>query len=484
MKFKRLWLYSIVTTGAATSLACGETGGVDDAGSNETSGSTADGTTDGMTDDTTGGAPTEPGATEWIVSFSQVGDHSLVDLVVADNGDVYVAGSLTAPVAWGQSTLNPTSYADAFWAYLDPDGVPVYGRVHGGLDREGATEVVPLGGGDAVYAVSFHGAMNLGGETLNPPAGGYASALALDRFQGPTEWVVETGGYGLLNAVHGLLPGADQQVIAAGWTDTLDLFGVTISPGATEADPVGFLAAVQLGGTAQWFALAGWWPSSLAGNPAGEFAVAGVGRTPQADWDGQSIDAEGNAILISWFSGVGGHLGTRMVDGPGEETIGRHGLALDSAGRAWVCGQTDGPLALGDGVGPGGGLDGFVVRVDGDGSLAAGHRLADVGDSSCDAIAVDADDNVYVAGVVGSATSFAGTAMDPSGPARPWVAKLEPGGELAWLTLFDDGEHQIAGLAAAPGGGVVVAGMATKEGVLPNPDFDTDVDPWIMKLGG
>ena len=84
-----------------------------------------------------------------------------------------------------------------------------------------------------------------------------------------------------------------------------------------------------------------------------------------------------------------------------------HGIAVDSAGNAYVVGETNGGIPRTIGVpqpAPGGGIDAFVSKLSARGVLVYSTYLGGVGNDIGYAIALDGEDNAYVAGSTGSPT--------------------------------------------------------------------------------
>ena len=84
-----------------------------------------------------------------------------------------------------------------------------------------------------------------------------------------------------------------------------------------------------------------------------------------------------------------------------------HGIAVDSAGNAYVVGETNGGILRTIGVpqpAPGGGIDAFVSKLSARGVLVYSTYLGGVGNDIGYAIALDHQGNAYVAGSTGSPT--------------------------------------------------------------------------------
>ena len=226
--------------------------------------------------------------------------------------------------------------------------------------------------------------------------------------------------------------------------------------------------------------------SGIAVNSAGELYVAGPTSAPdfptvnplQATLRGPSdvfvlkLNAAGDALVYSTFLG-----------GSGEEFV--VGVAVDPAGNAYVGGRTDStdfPTASPVQPALGGGIDGFVTKVNATGSaLTYSTYLGGSGDDQIFSFAVDATGNTYVAGPT---ESFDFPTVNPfqagyGGGRDGFVTKLNATGDaLVYSTyLGGSGEDQVGGIA------VDAAGNAYVTGITFSADFPT-ANPMQAASGG
>ena len=145
----------------------------------------------------------------------------------------------------------------------------------------------------------------------------------------------------------------------------------------------------------------------------------------------------------------------RQIGTLGSEVL--SALAVDSTGSLYAVGQTTGSIG---GQPNGGQFDGYLLKYQPSGALQWARTLSTAASDVITAVAVDADDNVYVAGYTYGA--FAGNTS--SGSADGFVAKYSGSGTLLWLRQIGSSElDQFTALAVDPTGGVVVLG-ATEGG--------------------
>jgi len=152
-------------------------------------------------------------------------------------------------------------------------------------------------------------------------------------------------------------------------------------------------------------------------------------------------------------------------------------LATDSSGDVFVGGQTG---TCTDGAYPG--LAGFVVKLDGaNGDLVWKHDITTpTGEQRVTALAIDADDNVLVAGH--STGSFDTTKNVNAGATDAFVRKLNNNGTPLWTNLFGNPRTQRAyGVAVDSSGLVAVVGstQGDLENTLPSNTFQSFV-AWLV----
>lgn len=206
------------------------------------------------------------------------------------------------------------------------------------------------------------------------------------------------------------------------------------------------------------------------------------------------LNANGNGFVYSTY------LGGNPPDGAAGWAV-----AIDSAGNAYIAGETDGTFATTPGVYQsvygGGWSDAFVVKLDPTGALLYSTMLGGAGLDYAVALKVDSVGNAYLAGLT-SSTAFPshppGAVTTNAGLLDTFVAKLSPDASTVnWLTfLGGTGDDIPAALARdAASGQVYVAGhtnsvdLPTTAGVIqpaahgPQQGFVASVNPGGMSFG-
>lgn len=139
-------------------------------------------------------------------------------------------------------------------------------------------------------------------------------------------------------------------------------------------------------------------------------------------------------------------------------------MAVDSGGNVYFVGRFANTGAnFGNGVIPfsGGQWDGFLVKYSGAGLLRWVKRLGGIGDDSVTGVAVDADDNVIVAGTFTGSLNCGTTTITAEGGSLDtdcFVAKFTPGSDEIWAKSFGSiGADNYAKVAVDSVGNVIVA---------------------------
>jgi len=184
------------------------------------------------------------------------------------------------------------------------------------------------------------------------------------------------------------------------------------------------------------------------------------------------INRTGSALLYFTYLG-------------GSKSDGGIGIAIDSAGHAYVTGFTvspDFPIVASVQSRHGGGYDAFVAKLNSSGSeLLYSTFLGGDGGESGGGIAVDSSGSAYVTGYTGSRNfpTFHPLQGSLKGPFDVFICKLSPDGRHLIYSTFLGGSNSDEGVAIAvdSGGNAYVTGSVTSS------DFPT-LNPIQSKFGG
>lgn len=185
------------------------------------------------------------------------------------------------------------------------------------------------------------------------------------------------------------------------------------------------------------------------------------------------LSADGQQVIFSTYLG-----GEALPLG----FSGRADVALDPAGQIYITGTTSSqnfPVTNGAfQPRPGTGTpDGFVTKLNPDGSLVYSTYLGGNGNDECRAMALGPDGSVFVGGqttstdfpLVNALNDSFGMAEGGGSPRTLFLAKLNPAGSALDFSTFLIGNGAINALAWTPRGNLVAAGVS-KGGLTTTPN--------------
>jgi hypothetical protein len=341
--------------------------------------------------------------------------------LAADGDDILVAGGFYNRISIGNTALlQSAGAADLFAARLDAGGNGVWARQFGGpgdqqaLDVDAASGQVALAGG---YQV---------GLTIGPTPLPYSGAedlvvAKLDGAGGLHVWDHGFGGVGDERAER-IAAGPEGEVVIAGAHTQAFVFGA----GMTTTGAF-FLARLLPSGDPEWittFGPSGGHVGGVAVDPAGNVIVAGhfLGTFDLGDplTSGGAADS-----FVVKLDAAGTPLWSLQLGGAGDQRC--WGLHVDAAGAITLVGDFEGSLQVGGTtLQSAGGLDIYVARLDSDGNALWGASFGGPGAQAAQAVAADAEGNVYLTGQLEGAIDFGHGLLETVGTADLFVAKIGP----------------------------------------------------------
>jgi hypothetical protein len=389
------------------------------------------------------GAP-KPGAPLWAAALGDVGDDAARAIAVAGS-DLLVAGCIGANGAGGQPATSGVcnTPATAFVARFDDAGhQKSLAHVAGSGDAD-ALGVAPAPNGDVFVAGSYDGTLFDG--TAHPLAQAATRLPYVARLNGggAPVWtsVLDVLGRGQCEA---LLRDGSGLVISGYFNGSLK----GLDPGTGDD---AFYAVLDASGKLQRGARVRQqnpmtdtaYAIAVAIGPSGEVAIGGsftgaLGTENAPDTDGfvALYNAKDNATHIVVVNGTG----TQIVTG----------LAFDKKGDLFVVGDYTAAAMFGSQAlpTPGGPVDAFVGKLTAAGDVTWAYGFGGPGADDVRGVAVDEDDDAYLVGSASSGATLAGHSILNRGGADGYVAKLNPSGDVIWITALggttDDAVNAVA----------------------------------------
>ncbi len=173
----------------------------------------------------------------------------------------------------------------------------------------------------------------------------------------------------------------------------------------------------------------------------------------------------GKDILVVKLSPSGQYLWARHYGGSLDEVA--YGITVDSKDSIYIAGSFKTTLTLGTTTLSGAGVEAFVAKLDASGSpqwaISAGGAQRDLAVR----LANDASGSLYVLGLFSSTATFGTSQLTSSGDADLFVAKVSPTGIFQWVTAGGGAAEEIVGgIAVDAKQNVYIAGAYTKAGTF------------------
>lgn len=376
-------------------------------------------------------------------SGSDVGNAVAVDA----NGNAFVAGYFTGMATFGTNQLLSAGVQDGFVAKYNAAGQVLWVRRLGGTGYDAVNAVAVDPGGNCYVAGTFEGIATFGSTSLtNTSAASFADAFVAKFDAGGTNvWARRLGVAAVGDfATAVALDGAGNVFIAG--QSTLATFN---SVALTNLGRV-FVAKYDNAGNAQWARKAGGGSAGqfdqatgLAADAAGNVYLAGVFASATANFDGGVALANrgGFDAFLARFNAAGSLQWVQQVGGTQDDRA--NGVAVDSAGNAYLVGEFTGTLQL-----PGTNLvtattdqNLFVARFTPAGTVDWARQAGGTLQDSARAVTVDRNDNVFIAGYFsGSAVFGSDTLVSVASTFDAFLARLDTNGTFAFAQQAGGGD--------------------------------------------
>lgn len=370
---------------------------------------------------------------EWQLAVSAGGtnDDYCYDIATDSQGNQYVTGKFQETATFGSFTLTSCGSYDIFVAKLDLAGNFLWAATAGGLNSEAALSIAVDGAGNTWLTGTFQATATFGTHQLTSAGILDIFAAKLDP-AGNFLWAVRAGGenydHGYSIAVsddgNAYLTG-DFSLSATFGPYTLTSNGL-IDIFAVKLDPEGnFLWAVQAGGPSYDFG------KGIAVDSAGNASLTGH-FYESANFGSHTISsAANNDIFIAKLDSTGNWLwavsagGTSIDEGTD--------IAFDNAGNTWVTGYYGANTSFGETSLPNSGsFDIFICKLDSAGNLLWVTHAGGTDADYCQGIAVDSAGNAWLTGMFRETITIGSNTFISRGGFDIFAAKLDPAGDFLW----------------------------------------------------
>ena len=343
-----------------------------------------------------------------------------VHIAVDEYSNAYVTGLFIGKATFGSKTIKSSGSYDIFVAKLNPEGKWLWAVKAGSTSEDSGDGIAVDSEGNAYLTGFISGTAAFGPHTLTSSGGWDIIAAKLDP-SGNWLWATSAGGAGRDGGNSIDVDKAGNAYLTGHFDGTAALGAHTLTSNggsdifAAKLDPAGnWLWAAKAGGVSG---------ASIAVDKAGNawltgryYGTATIGShtlTSRGGWDifAAKLDPTGN-----WLWAV--------KAGSTSEDFG-NGIAVDSAGNAYLTGEFSGTATFGTHtLISSGGYDIFAAKLDPTGNWLWAVKAGGSGSDSGYGIAVNDDGKAYLTGSFEENASFDAHTLSSNGHSDIFAAKL------------------------------------------------------------
>ncbi|HHH10969.1 MAG TPA: hypothetical protein ENK23_02710, partial [Sorangium sp.] len=376
-------------------------------------------------------------------SYGADGDQVVRDVVVDSAGNVIVIGDFEQTIDMGGGALLSNGSRDVFIAKYDAGGSFLWASGYGAASSQYGWEVAVDAADNIIVAGMFGGILDFG-------AGPMASAGNLDGYIAkldPNGVPLWSGSFGAAGSdqIRSLAVAPNGDIAVGGFfKNAVDFGGGSL---ASAGDNDGFVAVYNNAGAFVWAQRYG---------DGGDQRVYGVSYAADntlaitgrhfgtINLGGNSLTAAGDRdVFVALVTANGTHVWSKGF-GDGAVQLGWD-VARDSSGATIIVGFAAGAVDFGGGtLVSGGGQDLFVAKFDAQGNHVFSKLVGDAAEQQARSVAVDASDNIFIAGYAAGAVDFGAGALVSNGVADALLAKYDSDGNYLWAYLFGGSGQDLA----------------------------------------
>ncbi|MCA9668722.1 MAG: hypothetical protein KC503_24180 [Myxococcales bacterium] len=405
-------------------------------------------------------AAAKPWSLSWLKLAGHLGDVSDIKVATHPAVGTVVAGTLRGTAPLGGAPLESHGRSDVVIARFDQAGQHIWSQVFGGERDDRATAVAIDAGGNIVVSGTFQGTARFGGAPLLS-RGGQDVFVARYSAGGTHQWSTSLGGAGSDDSKGLALDGSGEVVVAG-------IFNGTIAIGARSFASKGsddvFLARLSSStGQLRWARAFGGakrdYLLGVAAGSDGSVAITGYFEG-DASFGGATfsvIGARSSDAFVARYDAAGAHLWSKALGGNNLDL--GNAVAIDAQGGVVIAGTFASTASFGGSSHTSQGLvDTFVSRFDAAGQHLWSKSMGGKLDDEPSSIAFDGAGNITISGRFSSEASFGGPPLSAIGRSM-FVARLSGSGEHIWSKAHSGtGTSEATVLAVSSGGDVTLGG--------------------------
>ncbi|MCA9621404.1 MAG: hypothetical protein KC731_20425, partial [Myxococcales bacterium] len=360
------------------------------------------------------------GSLVWGKVFGGPGDDLARRLAVSAMGEVLVAGAFFGSLELGVAPLVSAGLSDGFVLRLDAStGDLVRAERFGDEEAQAIAGLAVDGAGDVVVAGSFSGTIDFGGGELT--AAGVGDAFVAKRSSaGAHRWSARFGLGGDAQWVDVALTPSGDAVVGGDFDGAVDLGSGPLASNGRDVMLVeldGASGAPQIGRVV----------AGAGRQEVTALAVDGSGHLALSGRNLGTVDFGGGVLAATNFvvttSASGEHVWSRAF---GTTDAAFEDVTFDAAGGVVVVGSLDGSIDFGGGAIATTSRDAIVVRFHQSGAHLWSHAFGAGGSERAQAVAVDTQGRIVVAGSFTQAVDFGGGVIGVAGASDLFFLQLAP----------------------------------------------------------
>ncbi len=395
---------------------------------------------------------------DWSQRFGSAIDQDGIGVAVDAAGNVVIAGLFWGTVNFGGGTLTSAGDWDVYVAKLDAAGNHLWSRRFGDASGQLTRAMTLDSQGNILLAGHSYGSVDFGGGPISS-AGDADVFMAKFDPDGNHIWSQGFGDAGNQLAYALATDQSDNVILSGRFTGKLDFGnGTLISAGGMDIYIAKFDAAGNILWSESFGDAAEQSTFSVAVDAVGNIVSAGI-LAGTADFGGGPLTSAGAGdIYVAMFDGDGNHRWSRRFGDADDQTA--NAVRVDGNGDIVVAGDFVGQVDFGGGVMTNGGwYNAFVVKFDSEGRHVWSHGYGETGLQSVSGLALDSDDNVVVTGYFDGIVDFGGGPLLCNVESDVFILELDADGAHVWSDGFGDPDFQYGIMCATDGArGILMTG--------------------------
>ena len=416
----------------------------------------------------------------WSTYFGGTQDDWAYGTVVDGGGNVYIAGTTesSSGMASGGFDISLGGTHDAYLAKFNSNGVLQWATYYGGSDEEYGTSCAVDGSNNVYLAGYTYTSTGIGsGGHQTTYGGGTASDAFLVKFNssGTRQWATYYGG-NASDIAYTCCTDASGNVFLGGTTSSTANISTAGAHATVGGGGCSFIAKFNSAGTRQWGTYYGYVFASVGKNTrvnslctdgSGNVYAAGYTNQETVIADGghdNSLGGSNDAFLVKFNSNGTRQWGTYYGYSDGS-TYG-NACATDGSNNVYLLATTSATRFLATAsshqTAIGGNSDAVLAKFDASGNRTWATFYGGTADDDGNALSIDNNNNVYIAGLTKSASAIADGGQQNTiggGFSDAFLAKLNSSGERQWATYYGGTNYDVAyGCATGSANNVYICG--------------------------